>query len=160
MQYVTIFSRNEPILVKDVERIIEWPLKMPKKIMALNHAESIFDALDLYLWLSYRFSEMFPDAEAVREIRKVVDQLINNGIQRILAGRSSNKKDDKQVDIQQIRKHETYKRFLRKENEKEQKAIKNGSSILNNDSEVIDFIKLFSNNSVENNIKISNKKKK
>lgn len=150
MQFVTIFSRNEPILVKDVEKIIEWPLKMPKTIMALNHAESIFDALDLYLWLSYRFSEMFPDAEAVREIRKVVDQLIHNGIQQIIAGRSTNK----QIDTQQIRRNENYKKFLQSQNEQK---IKNGSLILNNNSQVMDFLKLFSSNSVDN-LKTSNKK--
>ena len=67
-----------------MRHIIEWPLKVPKNMNDLMLLESVFDVVELYLWLSYRFSEMFPDADRVRELRQEIDFLIDIGVKHVI----------------------------------------------------------------------------
>lgn len=53
---------------------------MPKNLAELVHLECVFDVLDVYLWLSYRFSEMFPHVEQIRNAQVHLDQLIQEGV--------------------------------------------------------------------------------
>lgn len=39
--------------------------------------------MDLYLWLSYRFMDLFPNAPMVREAQKELDDLIQQGVFQI-----------------------------------------------------------------------------
>lgn len=39
--------------------------------------------MDLYLWLSYRFMDLFPNAPMVREAQKELDELIQQGVFQI-----------------------------------------------------------------------------
>lgn len=55
LKYARQYSRNEPLTVEWVNRQIGWPVSVPKTMAELVHLESVFDVLDLYLWLSYRF---------------------------------------------------------------------------------------------------------
>ncbi|XP_076101980.1 ATP-dependent RNA helicase SUV3 homolog, mitochondrial-like [Mytilus galloprovincialis] len=55
----------------------------PKTITDLVHLEDIFDVFDLYLWLRFRFPEMFPDFEAVQQTQKELDIIIQEAVQRI-----------------------------------------------------------------------------
>ena len=41
--------------------------------------EAVHDVFDLYLWLSYRFPDMFPDVEIVRSIQLELDSVIQEG---------------------------------------------------------------------------------
>jgi ATP-dependent RNA helicase SUPV3L1/SUV3 len=43
----------------------------------------VFDVLDLYLWFSYRFMDIFPDAALVRDIQKELDEIIQQGVFQI-----------------------------------------------------------------------------
>lgn len=47
------------------------------------HLESVFDVMDLYLWLSYRFIDLFPNAAAVRVAQKELDDIIQQGVFQI-----------------------------------------------------------------------------
>ncbi|KAI3386103.1 hypothetical protein SNEBB_011308 [Seison nebaliae] len=60
------------------------PVIVPSNITELINAESAFDVLDLYLWLAYRFPDMFPDVMMARCHRKYLDDSINKGVENII----------------------------------------------------------------------------
>ncbi|KAG8435280.1 hypothetical protein GDO86_013289 [Hymenochirus boettgeri] len=80
LKFARQFSRNEPLTFDWICRHINWPVFSPKTIKDLMHLEAVHDILDLYLWLSYRFMDMFPDANLVREIQKELDSIIQMGV--------------------------------------------------------------------------------
>ncbi|KAJ8724894.1 hypothetical protein PYW07_015852 [Mythimna separata] len=51
LKMVRQYSRNEPINKHWICSAVEWPMPHPKTIMDLVHLESVFDVLELYLWL-------------------------------------------------------------------------------------------------------------
>ncbi|XP_030059010.1 ATP-dependent RNA helicase SUPV3L1, mitochondrial isoform X1 [Microcaecilia unicolor] len=83
LKFARQFSRNEPVTFDWLRRHTNWPLVPPKNIKDLVHLEAVHDVLDLYLWLSYRFMDMFPDANLVREIQKELDGIIQIGVHNI-----------------------------------------------------------------------------
>lgn len=83
LKMVRQYSRNEPLTKNWLCNMVDWPLVSPKTIMDLVHLESVFDVLELYLWLSYRFPDMFPDVQLVREMETELDALIQQGIFQI-----------------------------------------------------------------------------
>ncbi|KAJ1143240.1 hypothetical protein NDU88_009551 [Pleurodeles waltl] len=80
LKFARQFSRNEPLTFDWLCRHVNWPLITPKNIKELTHLEAVHDVLDLYLWLSYRFMDMFPDANLVRAIQKELDNIIQIGV--------------------------------------------------------------------------------
>ncbi|KAG5317610.1 SUV3 helicase, partial [Pseudoatta argentina] len=82
-QFARQYSKNDAITFNWLCQHIGWPFRMPKNIIDLVHLEGVFDVLDLYLWLSYRFMDLFPDAEIVRDIQKELDALIETGIVKL-----------------------------------------------------------------------------
>ncbi|CAK1551655.1 unnamed protein product [Leptosia nina] len=83
LKMVRQYSRNEPLTKNWLSNAVDWPLPAPKTIMDLVHLEAVFDVLELYLWLSYRFPDMFPDVKLVREIETELDAIIQQGIFQI-----------------------------------------------------------------------------
>lgn len=83
LKFARQFSRDEPLTFDWVCRHVSWPLDPPKNIKDLVHLEAVHDVLDLYLWLSYRFMDMFPDTALVREIQKILDDTIQEGVRNI-----------------------------------------------------------------------------
>ena len=83
LQIARQYSRNEPITFDFITRNCGWPFALPKTIIDLMHLESVFDVMDLYLWLSYRFMDLFPDAAAVRVAQKELDDIIQQGVFQI-----------------------------------------------------------------------------
>ncbi|KAM3968178.1 suv3 RNA helicase [Aphomia sociella] len=83
LKMVRQYSRNEPITKNWMCNAVDWPQPAPKTIMDLVHLESVFDVLELYLWLSYRFSDMFPDVKLVRDMETELDAIIQQGIFQI-----------------------------------------------------------------------------
>ncbi|XP_077206665.1 ATP-dependent RNA helicase SUPV3L1, mitochondrial [Paroedura picta] len=83
LKFARQFSRNEPLTFDWLCRHINWPLTPPKNIKDLVHLEAVHDVLDLYLWLSYRFMDMFPDTSLVRDIQKELDDIILIGVLNI-----------------------------------------------------------------------------
>ncbi|XP_063290283.1 ATP-dependent RNA helicase SUPV3L1, mitochondrial [Pelobates fuscus] len=83
LKFARQYSKNEPLTFDWICRHVNWPVACPKTIRDLVHLESVHDVLDLYLWLSYRFMDMFPDATLVRQIQKELDSIIRMGVYNI-----------------------------------------------------------------------------
>lgn len=83
LKFARQFSRDEPLTFDWVCRHVNWPLAPPKNIKDLVHLEAVHDVLDLYLWLSYRFMDLFPDTALVREVQQELDQSIQEGVRNI-----------------------------------------------------------------------------
>ncbi|XP_063817646.1 ATP-dependent RNA helicase SUPV3L1, mitochondrial [Pseudophryne corroboree] len=83
LRFARQFSRNEPLTFQWVCKHVNWPISPPKTIKDLMHLEAVHDILDLYLWLSYRFMDMFPDADLVRSIQRELDSIIQRGVYSI-----------------------------------------------------------------------------
>lgn len=83
LKFTRQFSKNEPITFQFVASNCGWPQKIPNTILDLVQLEAIFDVMDLYLWLSYRFPDMFPQAHVVKEAQKELDGLIQKGVMKI-----------------------------------------------------------------------------
>ncbi|KAL3863039.1 hypothetical protein ACJMK2_004821 [Sinanodonta woodiana] len=77
------FSRGEALTLDWICNQLGAPFSIPKTIADLVHLESVFDVLDMYLWLSYRFQDMFPDSELVRDVQKELDLVIQEGVANI-----------------------------------------------------------------------------
>ncbi|XP_068114816.1 ATP-dependent RNA helicase SUPV3L1, mitochondrial [Hyperolius riggenbachi] len=84
LKFARQFSRNEPLTFQWVCKHIYWPVSTPKTIKDLVHLEAVHDILDLYLWLSYRFMDMFPHADLVRSIQKELDMIIQSGVHDLI----------------------------------------------------------------------------
>ncbi|XP_076434854.1 ATP-dependent RNA helicase SUPV3L1, mitochondrial-like [Babylonia areolata] len=83
LKFARQFSRNEPLTLDWLCRQTGWPFATPSVIADLVHLEGVFDVLDLYLWLGYRFPDMFPDASHVRDMQAELDEIIQNGVSNI-----------------------------------------------------------------------------
>ncbi|XP_063993444.1 ATP-dependent RNA helicase SUV3 homolog, mitochondrial [Diachasmimorpha longicaudata] len=80
LKFARQYSKNEPITFNWLCQQIGWPFQPPQRIIDLVHLEAVFDVLDLYLWLSYRFMDLFPDTNIVRDVQKELDAIIQEGI--------------------------------------------------------------------------------
>lgn len=83
LKFARQFSRNEPVTFDWLVGNCGWPFALPKTILDLVQLEAVFDVLDLYLWLSYRFVELFPHAAMVRQTQAELDALIQQGVFQI-----------------------------------------------------------------------------
>lgn len=77
------YSKNEVITFDWLCKNVGWPVSAPKTIIELIHLEMVFDVLDLYLWLGYRFIDLFPDTRVVKEMQQELDATIQMGVQNI-----------------------------------------------------------------------------
>ena len=67
LKFARQYSRNEAITYDWLCYQIGWPFACPKNLIDLVHLESVFDVLDLYLWLSYRFPVIIQYPRKVHE---------------------------------------------------------------------------------------------
>ena len=91
---------------------VGWPFSLPRTILDLVHLEAVFDVLDLYLWFSYRFMDIFPEANLVRDIQKELDEIIQQGVIQITkllqnseSAISSNQPDEDSFVLSQNKEH-------------------------------------------------------
>lgn len=75
------------------------PVRLPQSIADLIQLENIFDVMDLYLWLSFRFADIFPDGEKVRSAQAQLDDLIHAGVAQItkLINESTSTNDNQEL---------------------------------------------------------------
>ncbi|ESO97005.1 hypothetical protein LOTGIDRAFT_115298 [Lottia gigantea] len=99
LKFARRFSRNEPVSIEWLCSHIDWPCKLPYTISELEQLESVYDTLDMYLWLSYRYTDLFPDKNEVREMQMELDQLIREGIQNVT--KLSNKSTEVSEEVQE-----------------------------------------------------------
>lgn len=83
LKFARQFSKNDTVTFDWLCSNVGWPFSLPRTILDLVHLEAVFDVLDLYLWLSYRFPDMFPDKNLVRDIQKELDDIIQQGVFQI-----------------------------------------------------------------------------
>ena len=83
LKFARQYSQNEALTFDWLCRQIGWPFVCPNTVLDLVHLESVFDVLDLYLWLSYRFQDLFPDVALVRDMQKELDCLIQVGVTQL-----------------------------------------------------------------------------
>lgn len=77
-------SKNSRVTVQWVQAEIGGQIfRPPASIMDLSHMEAVFDVLDIYLWLSQRFVDVFCDPEKVKEMQLELDKHIQEGVHRI-----------------------------------------------------------------------------
>ncbi|KAJ8025711.1 ATP-dependent RNA helicase SUPV3L1, mitochondrial [Holothuria leucospilota] len=111
LKFARQYSRNEPITFEWFSRQVGWPLATPKNIRDLMHLEAVHDVMDLYLWLSYRFMDMFPETSIIRDVQQELDSIIQQGVVNItkLIRASESKSDGVSSlpddDIQMKKKH-------------------------------------------------------
>jgi ATP-dependent RNA helicase SUPV3L1/SUV3 len=75
-KFVRSYSNNEPINTEYLMKMLGWPLKVPSNLSEVMHLENVYDVLDLYLWLGYRFPEIFVDREQCKEMRIELEKVL------------------------------------------------------------------------------------
>jgi hypothetical protein len=98
VKFVRLYSSNEPIGVEEVTNIIDWHVEKANTPEKLKRLETIFDTLDLYLWLGYRFPTMFPSMEDVKLMRKKLNDIIDQSLKDI----TKEKKGKKTINFEDI----------------------------------------------------------
>ncbi|GAU91771.1 hypothetical protein RvY_03965 [Ramazzottius varieornatus] len=83
LKFARQFSRGEALTFDWVTSQLGYPFAIPDTIAELQHLENVFDVFDLYLWLSYRFQDMFPDQERMRATQHELDNIIHQGVSKI-----------------------------------------------------------------------------
>lgn len=73
-QFVTNYSNNGLVRLREI--FTPGTLKVPTSHTALKELESIHKVLDLYVWLSYRLEESFPDRELASSQKAICSMLI------------------------------------------------------------------------------------
>lgn len=74
------FAEGQAINYNWFCEIIQWPLPRPTSITMLLDMCKIYNLIDLYLWLSYKFPDMFPDRERIRLLGKLIEGYINDAL--------------------------------------------------------------------------------
>ena len=80
LKYARQFSNNQPMSVSWLCQTLKFPFNKPKNLAELDHLLSVYDCFDLYLWLSYRFQDIFLDQELVRNVQRKLDEVIMEGV--------------------------------------------------------------------------------
>uniref|UniRef100_T1IGF0 ATP-dependent RNA helicase SUV3 homolog, mitochondrial n=1 Tax=Rhodnius prolixus TaxID=13249 RepID=T1IGF0_RHOPR len=83
LKFARQYSRNDAITYNWLCRHLGPPFAVPKTITDLVHLECVFDVLDLYLWLSTRFLDLFPAVHQVRALQEELDKTIQEGVTQI-----------------------------------------------------------------------------
>lgn len=83
LKFARRYSSGQVLTFDWLGEQIGWPFTVPSTVAELVHLESVHDVLDLYQWLSYRFEDMFPDRNLVRDVQIELDRLISAGVANI-----------------------------------------------------------------------------
>ncbi|CAF1542728.1 unnamed protein product [Adineta ricciae] len=84
LKYAQRFSQNEPMSMEWLLKEINCSFEVPSTVTDLAHLEEVFDCFDLYLWLSCRFPQMFPDKQSVHTLQMKLDRIIHCGVRNIV----------------------------------------------------------------------------
>ncbi|KAI2807677.1 ATP-dependent RNA helicase supv3l1, mitochondrial [Blomia tropicalis] len=83
LKYARQFANNQPMTVNWLCQTLKLPFHQPHNMSELDHLLSVYDCFDLYLWLSYRFPDVFLDQELVRNVQRKLDDVIMEGVLNI-----------------------------------------------------------------------------
>jgi len=84
LKYSRQYSKGELVTFDWLCGQVGWPFSPPENLLDLVHLEAIHDVFDLYLWLSYRFPDMFPDVEIVRQVQHELDKVVEEGVEDLV----------------------------------------------------------------------------
>ncbi|CAG9529470.1 unnamed protein product [Cercopithifilaria johnstoni] len=87
------FAEGQAINYNWFCEIIQWPLPKPISVTMLLDMCKLYNLIDLYLWLSYKFPDMFPDRERIRLLGKLIESYINEAL-LAMSDITSNEEDD------------------------------------------------------------------
>ncbi|KAG4066866.1 hypothetical protein HA402_012933 [Bradysia odoriphaga] len=84
IQMFTEFARRHscgtPITCDFVAKECNLPAQTPQSTEQLSRLEKMFEVLLLYLWLSYRFKDVYPDGNQIRSCQKQLEDTIQKGL--------------------------------------------------------------------------------
>lgn len=83
LKYARQYANSQPMNVAWLCQMFKFPFRQPSNMSDLDHLLSIYDCFDLYLWLSYRFPDIFLEQELVRDVQRKLDMIIMDGVLNI-----------------------------------------------------------------------------
>lgn len=89
VKFVRMYSKNERVSIDYLKDLLKWPFNVPTSNMEMAHLENVYDVFDLYLWLSYRFPNIFTDVQQVHECRNRLEEVIFEGVKLSSVKKSS-----------------------------------------------------------------------
>ncbi|KAG9451949.1 hypothetical protein H6P81_004853 [Aristolochia fimbriata] len=81
IQFAETFAKKGIVRLKEI--FTPGTLQVPKTQNALKELESVHKVLDLYVWLSFRMEESFPDRELASSQRAICSLLIEEFLERL-----------------------------------------------------------------------------
>nr|XP_022336779.1 ATP-dependent RNA helicase SUV3 homolog, mitochondrial-like [Crassostrea virginica] len=102
-KFARSYSNGTPIDCKWLLLQTDYPWSLPKTIKSLAKLEEVHEIMDMYLWLSFRFEEIFCDRETVRGVQKQLEVVIEEGVEK-LGVLLSQKMDDKHSKVKKMTK--------------------------------------------------------
>ncbi|KAI3837614.1 hypothetical protein MKX03_029739 [Papaver bracteatum] len=89
-QFATNYARKGIVRLKEI--FTPGTLKVPTTQAALKELESIHKVLDLYVWLSFRMEDSFPDCEVAASQKSICNLLIEDFLERLGSERPSRRR--------------------------------------------------------------------
>ncbi|XP_044483934.1 DExH-box ATP-dependent RNA helicase DExH16, mitochondrial isoform X1 [Mangifera indica] len=80
-QFATTYAKKGIVRLREI--FTPGTLTVPKTETALKELESIYKVLDLYVWLSFRLEDSFPDRELASSQKAICSQLIEEFLERL-----------------------------------------------------------------------------
>ncbi|CAN0857048.1 DExH-box ATP-dependent RNA helicase DExH16, mitochondrial [Linum grandiflorum] len=79
-QFASNYAKKRLVRLKEI--FTPGSLKVPKTPIELQELESVHKVLDLYVWLSYRLDDSFPDRELAASQKAICSMLIEEFLER------------------------------------------------------------------------------
>uniref|UniRef100_A0A5B7BG96 ATP-dependent RNA helicase SUV3 C-terminal domain-containing protein n=1 Tax=Davidia involucrata TaxID=16924 RepID=A0A5B7BG96_DAVIN len=80
-QFAQNYAKNGIVRLREI--FTPGTLQVPKTQTALKELESIHKVLDLYVWLSFRLEDSFPDHELASSQKAICSMLIEEFLERL-----------------------------------------------------------------------------
>ncbi|XP_042489420.1 ATP-dependent RNA helicase SUV3, mitochondrial [Macadamia integrifolia] len=81
IQFAQTYARKGIVRLREI--FTPGTLKVPKTQTALKELESVHKVLDLYVWLSFRLEDSFPDSELASSQKSICSLLIEEFLERL-----------------------------------------------------------------------------
>ena len=85
IRFARAISSGKIISAEGLRRVIGWPPTRPTSLRSMQELEVLHESFDLYLWLSYRYPEIFVDREKIRAMQSQLQTVINNSLSSSIA---------------------------------------------------------------------------
>ncbi|CAP26340.3 Protein CBG06022 [Caenorhabditis briggsae] len=79
------FATGQALTYEWLMDMLEWPPKPASTLSELSLLEQNYEVLDQYMWLSMRFPDMLPDEPRVRDASKILDKMIQDGVEGFMS---------------------------------------------------------------------------